>query len=61
MRKIFLLNYIVLFLVALLILSGCSIDNITDKKTIQDKANEEIDFLENKTFYLLINMLKAST
>lgn len=52
MRKKFFAEYILFFLIVLFILSGCSIDNMTSKKTIQDKANEEIDFLENKTFLI---------
>lgn len=47
MRKNFLIKYILIILVLLFILTGCSVDN---EKTIQDKVNEEINFLENKTF-----------
>lgn len=47
MRKNFLIKYILIILVLLFTLTGCSVDN---EKTIQDKVNEEINFLENKTF-----------
>lgn len=50
MRKIFLIKYILFMFAILFILSGCSINNEENEKTIQDKVNEEINFLENKTF-----------
>lgn len=50
MRKIFLIKYILFIFSILFILSGCSINNEENEKTIQDKVNEEINFLENKTF-----------
>ncbi len=50
MKKIFLIKYILFIFALLFILSGCSINNEKNEKTIQDKVNEEIIFLENKTF-----------
>ncbi len=50
MRKSFLIRNILFIFVLLLILTGCSINNEKNKKTVQDKVNEEINFLENKTF-----------
>lgn len=47
MRKI---KYILVFFIALFLLTGCSMNNENDKKTIQDKVNEEISYLEAKTF-----------
>lgn len=52
MRKSFLVYYVLIFLISLILLTGCSMDTISGKKTIQDKVNEEIDFLENRTFLL---------
>lgn len=50
MKKSFLMKYILFIVVILLILTGCSINNEKNKKTLQDKVNEEINYLEDKIF-----------
>lgn len=50
MRKLFLIKYILFFLIILVVLSGCSMNNENEKKTMQDKVNEEMEFLQDKTF-----------
>ena len=47
MRKV---KYILIFIIGIFILTGCSINNDNNKKTIQDKVNEEISYLEDRTF-----------
>lgn len=50
MRKLFLIKYISFFLIILFLLTGCSINKEKEKKTLEDKVNEELNFLEDKSF-----------
>lgn len=50
MKKLFLIKYILFLIIILFVLSGCSINDENNKKTLQDKVDEEINFLEDKTF-----------
>lgn len=49
MRKTFFMKYALIVISMLLILTGCSINN-QEKKTVEDKVDEEINFIENKVF-----------
>ncbi len=51
MRKTFFIKYILFTIIMLFILTGCSINN-QEKQTIEDKVDEEINFIENKVFTL---------
>lgn len=50
MRKKFFIEYILFIFLILFILTGCSRNNENSKKDLKDKVNEEISFLEDKTF-----------
>ena len=50
MRKKFFIEYILFIFFILFILTGCSRNNENSKKNLKDKVNEEISFLEDKTF-----------
>lgn len=49
MRKFFWIN-IVFFLIVLFVLTGCSIKDEDTKRTLEDKVDEELSFLEDKIF-----------
>ena len=50
MRKKFFIEYILFIFFILFILTGCSRNNENSKKNLKDRVNEEISFLEDKTF-----------
>lgn len=50
MRKNFFTEYILFIFLILFILTGCSRNNENSKKDLKDKVDEEISFLEDKTF-----------
>lgn len=52
MRKSFLLKYILCLTFCLIILTGCSIDDVSSS-TLQDKVDEEISYLEDKVFTIV--------
>ena len=46
-------KYILVFIIALFLLTGCSLNDKKDNKTIKDKVNEEIKYLEDRAFTIV--------